>query len=171
MRDTDWQQAVSSHREAVRAFIEAAEHLDPSHWLAPRAQGGWSPAQIAEHLRLSYETLRSELRAEGGFKLRTGWLTRRVIRVAILPRIFRTGRLPGKARAPREIRPASVVGDRGKALNQLAQFASEFEEELAAKREAGACLTHHLFGKMDALKSLRFVTIHVTHHRGQLDRG
>ena len=162
---------LAAHQHAVRAFIDRAQELSPQEWEAPLDAGKWSPAQIAEHLRLAYTVFSSELEGGQGLRIRvTGW-KQVLVRMRYLGKILRSGRLPAGARSPREARPGDGPFDRSLTLAAIASAASRFEEALAERWDnANARLTHHVFGGMSPKKAIRFVTVHTEHHTRQLPR-
>lgn len=170
-RDDRWQEAIQQHLEAVRAFADTASKIKSESWLRPVGEGKWSPAEITEHLKLVYEGFLRELRDGTGIKIQSGWLLQRFLRLAILPRIFKKGQIPNGAKSPREVRPTTFIEDRHQALTEFSLLAGEFQAELVERKELkGTRLTHHIFGHINALEGLRFVTIHIIHHQKQLPR-
>lgn len=168
-KDEQWQEATRQHLDAVRAFVDGVSKLDPDSWLQPVSEGKWSPAEITEHLKLVYEGFLRELRDGRGIQIRSNWLLRRFLRLVILPRIFKTGQLPKGAKSPREVRPTAFVKDQSQALAQFSSFAEEFQTELVKRKGLQTTrLTHHIFGHINALEGLRFVTVHIVHHQKQL---
>ena len=60
---------------------------------------------------------------------------------------------------------------RQEALRALDEGGERFEASLAeAFAAGGGRLTHPYFGQVDAIRSLRFVAVHLEHHRRQIDR-
>ena len=59
--------AAAAHRAALSEFIAAAERVPADAWNASSRSDKWTPAQITEHLRLSYTTVRAELAGSEGF--------------------------------------------------------------------------------------------------------
>jgi hypothetical protein len=45
---------AADHRDAIASAVRAVRSVDARLWQAPSASGKWSPAEIAEHLCLSY---------------------------------------------------------------------------------------------------------------------
>lgn len=166
--DAGWKRAVEEHRDAVRRFVATAEGLGSDAWTRPRAPGQWTPAEIAEHLVLSYETALRELAGGPGIRPRaTGW-RQRLLRWVLLPHILFHRRFPVRAVAPREIRPTGAHGDRGAVLARMRELAARAERELDAARGTGALVTHPYFGGLPAVRTLRFLAIHIEHHLRQL---
>jgi hypothetical protein len=81
--------AEDDHRAAVETFLGQARDVPPDRWDVPRADDKWSPAQIAEHLRLTYATLRRELEGGTGFRQRVSRLRALFYRVGLLRRMLR----------------------------------------------------------------------------------
>jgi hypothetical protein len=139
------------------------------HWKTARAPGKWSPAEIAEHLSLTYAHLLSELRGGAPMRVKGSWLFRLVVRYKFLPGLLREGRIPPGVRSPREVRPETVPATREEALKRFRALAAEFEEEISARRASGGGrLTHPYFGRLDAGRGIRFVEMHIRHHTKQL---
>lgn len=165
----DWSAACAAHRESVERFVSAAGRLAAPRWTAEPAPGKWSPAQIAEHLSLTYERLLAELRGGAPMRRRGRWYTRLLARYWFLPAVLRTGRIPSGVPSPREVRPQPTEATRSDALLRFRSLASEFEREITARRSAGGVtLTHPYFGALTAEQSIRFVEVHIRHHSRQL---
>jgi hypothetical protein len=165
---TRLERELADHREALLAFITAAEHLAAEAWNAARPGDKWSPAQIAEHLRLTYAVARAEIAGQGGMRVRTKWWQRRLFRFLYLPAILSKGRFPKGAPAVRKIRPGDGPFERA-AL--LAALRSEGEAFFAAVRESGAGkakITHPFLGPLGAEDGVRFLTQHIRHHQAQV---
>ena len=153
------------HRRALGDFIASAQELTVEAWASPAAAGKWSPAQVAEHLRLTYATLRAELAGRGGFRVRAKWWQRPLLRLMYFPRSFRTGRFPAGAPATREVRRAT---DRSTAARS--------SKGSSPKRAvpAGGRLDFHrrphpsVFGKIALDESLQLATHHIRHHHRQI---
>jgi len=161
----------ASHQTAIAAFLSKAQSLSVVEWEAPIAPGKWSPAQIAEHLRLTYVTIGSEIEGGQGIRVRTSAWIRPWLKLRYLRQILRSGHLPAGARAPREARPGDGPFDKGATLGALAGAAAAFEDAVARRWDGSkAVLTHHVFGSMSIKTGLHFVTVHTQHHTRQLPR-
>ncbi|HEX7242669.1 MAG TPA: DinB family protein [Longimicrobiaceae bacterium] len=172
MTDTRWDRAAAEHRAALRHFSERAGSLDPALWTEPRAEGKWSPAQIAEHLVLGYEALLRELAGEGAMRMPLPLWRSTLLRWVLLPHILYHRTLPLRARSPREMRPSDSPADRGEALRRLAEVTERFERALeTAYRAGGGGITHPYFGRVRPVRGLRFLAVHVEHHTRQLPGG
>jgi hypothetical protein len=167
-----FEDTVADHREAMASAVGAVRAVDSRLWDAPRAPGKWSPAEIAEHLSLSYAPLLAELDGGAGYALRlTGWKLR-LARWRYLPVILERGVFPPGGRAPREARPAGHSASPEAAAARLAESASHFERRLTEAQASGPVrLTHAYFGKLAAPQILRLLAVHARHHRRQLPGG
>lgn len=170
--EREWAKAIEGHAAAIEDYLGTAARLDEPAWRISVAPGKWTPAEITEHLVRTYQVSLEQLRGGRGLEPRVGAFLRQILRLAILPRIFRTRRLPRGARAPREIRPADRGLPRQAALDEFRGLADEFETEMSARRADGDVrLTHHIFGKFEPVRAVDFVAIHVEHHGRQLRQG
>ena len=160
--------AREQHRRSVDTFISHAESVAPEEWELPLAPGKWSPAQVAEHVRLTYEVVCRELEGGHGIRLRSPWWLRPILRFRFLPMILRGGRLPAGARAPREIRPGAGPFPRTALLQSLRDVAVRAEEAMAVRSPGAPGFTHHVFGRLQAGDALRFAAVHNEHHTRQI---
>lgn len=163
-----FEDAAAEHRAAVDTASGAIETQDPARWKEPVAAGKWTPAEIAQHLSLSYAPAIEELGGGAGFPVRLSWLPRTFARAVVMPRILR-GRFPRRAPAPRETRPRGGAPDPAAGADALRRSAAEFERRLAEAHAAGSArVTHPYFGRLDAVTILRILAVHAAHHRAQL---
>jgi len=160
--------AIEDHRKAIVACMTAIRGVVPADWTEPARPGGWTRAEIAEHLAISYGPPLSELAGGAGFAVRLPWWKRQFLRWKFLPTIRRGG-FPKGAPAPREIRPAAASPDPEHAARRLLEQAETFLERLeSATRKRPARVTHPYFGKLSARDVVQLLTAHVNHHRRQL---
>lgn len=164
-RDT----ARAEHAAAVADFLDAARAIPDDAWERPLSSGRWSPAQVAEHVRLAYVIIQNELAGGTGLRIRTPWWLRTLLRWKLLPQILATGKLPAGAKASSEIRPGDGPFPRAPLLDAL-QVAANVAEESIVRRwdERGAGITHHVFGHVELPRAMRFLTVHTAHHTRQL---
>lgn len=166
-----WGAAQREHQEAVERFIRSCQQVPADRWRHPLAAGKWSPAQVAEHVCLTYEALLHELGGGAGMRPRVGTGMQRLLRWVMLPHILFHRSFPVRARAPRETRPGDAHPDCAVVLARLRDVAERFEHELNRARGNGEVhLTHPYFGCVEPVKTLRFCAVHLEHHRRQLER-
>ncbi len=161
--------ALAAHRGALDAFIDDAARVDPSDWNASSHPEKWTPAQVVEHIRLSYVMVRDELEGHGGFRVRTSWWKQQLMQWTYLRRILRTGRMPAGVPAVREIRPADGPYVKADLLDALRAEGERFLH-LVAALGAGSRVTvsHPFLGKLHLLEGVNLSTHHLRHHHRQL---
>ena len=166
---TDPREASSDHHRAVNEFVTAARAIQPDRWEQPLGEGKWTPAQIAEHVRLSYEVFAAQAAGGQGLRVRTSWWMRQLLRWRFLGGILQQGVLPAGARAPREVRPGDGPFDRDHVLLALQEAAAEAESGLVKRWTDPTCvMTHHVFGDLRPPEGMRLITVHTRHHAAQL---
>jgi hypothetical protein len=167
--DPRWDEAVDEHREALAAFLDAAEGLAEDAWSSPWAPGKWTRAQVAEHLALTYEVALRELATGQGLRVRVTGLRQRLLRWVLMPHILFHRSLPVRVTAPREIRPPDATAPRAVILRRLRELGVRWEAEMErAIGAGGGGLTHPYFGAIPPLKAMRLMAIHLEHHTRQI---
>ncbi len=165
---TEQMDLAADHREALDAFIVAAQGVPSERWNIARAGEKWSPAQVTEHVRLSYDVARAELSGGAGFKVRTSWWQQLFFRWLIVPRILQRGVFPDGVPAVREIRPGEGPFERPGQLAALRETGEAFEQAIVAQFNGGRGIHHPFLGKLEPRIALRFVSQHLRHHEKQL---
>ncbi len=166
----NWTDAIAIHREAAAAFAAAAGRVSADAWRVPRADGKWSPAEIVEHVSLTYDVLLRELAGGGGMQIRTKLWQRLLLRLTVMPKILRGKGFPAGARAPREVRPPVPSSSKDEAIvgfrDRGARFVSAAEE--VHRTRPRARLTHAYFGTSTVANAVLLCARHLDHHRQQL---
>lgn len=166
---TDPNVARRDHQHAVAEFVAAARAIEPTAWEQRPDATNWSPAQIAEHVRLTYEVVSAQFTGGPGLRVRTRWWQRLMLRWKFLGGILERGVFPKGAQAPREIRPGDGPFEREALLQALERAAIDTENKFVAQWTAPArTMTHHVFGALAAPQGARLVTVHTLHHAKQL---
>ena len=166
--DARWHAAVEEHQVAVAAFLDTAGALPDEAWTRPWAPGKWTPAQITEHMVLSYRALVAEVTEGTALRVVTPPVRRTILRLLVLPHILFHRKFPVRAVSPREVRPGEGVA-RDEGTRTLRSLAERFEAAADARRHAdGGRLTHPYFGVVDLTRGMRFCAVHLEHHRRQL---
>lgn len=163
-----FEDAAADHRGAIEDVVRAVEAVDPGAWSAPLQPGKWSPAEIAQHLILSYDPPLSELAGGPGFVVRLPWWKRTFLKWKVLPQIM-AGHFPKGAPAPREARPKGGPPSREDAASRLRESSGRFQSLLSeAQATRRVRLTHSYFGKIEGPQILKLMAVHARHHRDQL---
>jgi hypothetical protein len=162
---------IADNRAAVDEFIAAARAIDPAKWAAPRMEGAWTPAQIAEHLAIVYEYNRTV--ASGTAPSPIPWLVRPIIqrlaRGIVVDSTLKAGRFTRKGRAPGMFQPSSATAPPGEILARLDAAVRGLESDLRSRRfEALHTIAHPIFGTLPTARWMRLQAIHARHHRAQL---
>jgi hypothetical protein len=156
----------------VLRFVQSAEAVPDASWKLPARPDKWSPAQVAEHLVLTYEAALREMDGGAGMRPRLRWWRRLYVRARYLRPLLEHGRFPERSPAVREIRPAGPARDKAELLQTFRERARAFDEGVAAAQQKGGFrLTHPFFGRLGTLDSVRLVAVHMEHHRQQLPEG
>lgn len=168
--DTRWHAAVEEHQVALAAYLDVAGRLSSAAWTSPWAAGKWTPAQITEHLSMTYRVFIGEVQGGPGMKLKLTPFRRRVLRTLMLPHMLFHRTFPRGAPAPRELRPGDAPGPaQTEALAQMRALGEEFEREASRARASGwTHVTHPYFGPIDLRRGMRLCAVHIEHHTRQL---
>ena len=160
---------LALHEKALAEFLASAEALRSDDWSHATHPGKWSPAEIVEHVRLSFVTLRESV--QGGPEMHavlTGWKAA-IARWFVMPKILRTGRFPKGARAPREVRPKNPSASREEGVAGVRAAARELEAALRSDPDLGSHrVVHPYFGSIPLTTSVHLLAQHIRHHRNQL---
>ncbi len=169
--EKEWAAAIEKHRTAITDYVQTASRIDEQIWRLSVEAEKWTPAQITDHLILTYEMLVKQICGGQGLKMQYGFPLRQILRLTILPKIYRTRQLPRGAKAPPEIMPEDSEMPRETALAKLEELSGAFENEILSRRnDKDFRLTHHVFGDIKPLKGIDFIAIHTEHHARQLPR-
>lgn len=164
------QHAAQAHADSIARFLAAARTVSDAAWERPISDGHWSPAQVAEHVRMAYALVQNQLSGGSGMRIRTSWLVRLMLRWRSLPRILASGRLPDGVRAPRELRPGDGPYPREQVLQALQVAAGNVQEILVRHWDDRNCrVTHFILGDLDPPTAMQFATVHTNHHARQLE--
>jgi hypothetical protein len=156
-------------RSAVERFLESAAAVEDARWTLPTQPDKWSPAEIGEHLVLTFDAVLRELGGGVGMRLRLGWWRRLYIRARYLRPLLAEGRFPEPSPAVREVRPTGPARCKAELVQVFRERARAFDEGIAAAHEKGRFrMTHPFFGRLGTLDSVRLVAVHIEHHRKQL---
>jgi hypothetical protein len=160
--------AIAENHQAVDEFTATARGIDATRWTLPRAEGKWSPAQVVEHIALTYEYSRAVLNHAAPGPSAPRFL-RPLVRAFFVKPVLKNGRFKPNGKAPAMFQPSSAPGEAAELLPRLERAVRVFEEELRAADASGrSTLDHPFFGTMPVTDYLRLQAIHARHHRAQL---
>jgi hypothetical protein len=168
-----WARLMTDHETALDTFVDACRRMPADRWTAAGAPGQWSPAEVVEHLRLSYALVPTSPGSSGGMVVErsplVAWITRNVALRALLA----LGVFPTGGRAPREVRPdraQATAPPRDVALTALRREADRAVHVLVAagRSSARSTVSHAYFGPMSPGLTLQVVTAHTRHHARRL---
>ena len=168
---TELETHIADHRKAIDEFIAAARAVEASRWNTPRAEGAWSPGQVAEHLALIYQYNRQV--ATGTAPSPIPWLLRPVVqrlaRGIVVDGTLKAGRFTRKGRAPRVFQPPATAASSADVLARIDAGVRGFEADIRSRHpEARRTVAHPIFGEIATSDWVRLQAIHVRHHLSQL---
>jgi hypothetical protein len=164
---TELETEIADNRAAVEEFVATARGLDAAAWGAPRGEGAWSPAQIAEHLAIVYEYSRKVVRGDAGKGAPR--LLRPLLRWLVVDRTLKAGRFTRKGRAPAIFQPSASAKPAPEVLARLTAAVAGFEADIRSGHPAARhTVAHPFFGTMKTCDCVRLQAIHARHHRSQL---
>ncbi len=168
-RADDLRQARES-MEAVRAGIYAAvAGKSDAELLCPPADGGWSAAEVLDHIRAAEGSLvRALVKHEKGEPTRVprrAWFYRMPMSPIFWRIRFRAPKLV-RPRPRAEVNPVDVLEQLHASRKELLEIADRMGEE----RFARMVFPHFLLGRFDGVDWFRFLTGHEGKHLGQIRR-
>ena len=168
----DFEARRTELRATVERFLLSVDATPDARWKEPARPDKWSPAEIGEHLVLTYEAVLRELGGGVGMRLRLNWWRRLYVRARYLRPLLAEGRFPEPSPAVREVRPTGPVRGKAELVQVFRERARAFDEGIAAAHHKGRFrMTHPFFGRLGTLDSVRLVAVHIEHHRKQLPIG
>lgn len=142
------------HQEIARYQDAALQQQD--HWLHPRAEGAWSPAQITEHVILISRAMS------------------RVLLAFQMPEFPDFPRAKGEMKNGKMQSPPYGLPTEGKSWEDLHEDWTKTHIRLIQAAEGvqnwqdSRTFTHPFFGELTVLEWLQMATYHLIHHRRQL---
>ena len=103
----DLNAAIADNHKAVDEFTATARAIDAAGWSLPRAEGKWSPAQLVEHIALTYEYSRAVLNNNAPGPSAPRFL-RPLVRIFFVNPVLKHGRFKPNAKAPSMFQPSSA---------------------------------------------------------------
>ncbi len=164
------EEAVSDSRAAVADLRDAARALPAEVFASPGREGGWSPAEIVEHVAIAYDVARRVL--EGAERGGVPRLLRPLLRRLVLRPILATGTFRRGAKAPRALRPRSAPGTAEDVVRHLERAAEDLHRALLEAAATGRVAVDDVyFGRVRLPDYGKLQAAHARHHRRQLPSG
>ena len=162
------QTAITGNQQAVSAFLAVARTIPPARWSEQPAPGKWSPAELTEHLALTYEAGRGLL--QGSFpSMGVPQFLRPLVRSLFLRPILQHARFPKRSKAPKFLRPIGAHPAREALTARLQAAADSFESYVAAADRSGkSTVNHPWFGRLPLAELAQLQMIHTQHHHQHL---
>jgi hypothetical protein len=144
---------TSEFLEIVSSFDELEINTKPNH-------GGWTPAQIAEHVTRSNNNITNEMSKEGKTCEREPDLGVERIKSIFL-------NFEKKLNSPEFILPTKETYTRGAVIQNLKTSIDRLMD-VANKEDTFQIIHHEIFGEVTRLETLYFVVYHTQRHIHQL---
>ena len=167
-RRDPWERGSRENRAAVDGFVAAASRIPAGAWHRPLRPGGWTPAQVAEHIVLAYEVFVGQLAGDPPMQRILGPFKQAALRWILLPHVLFHRSFPVTARAPREVRPPGPGIEQADLEPRLRAAAEALDRD--ARVSTLPFIPHPYFGPLRLPVALRFVAVHTEHHTRQLLR-
>jgi hypothetical protein len=161
-----WERSSRENRAAIDDFIAAAARIPAGSWHAPLRPGGWTPAQVAEHIVLAYEVLVGQLAGDPPMRRILGPVKQAALRWILLPHILFHRSFPIRAGAPREVRPAGPGIEQPSLEPRLRAAAERLDRDVRVSTLP--FVRHPYFGPLRLPLAMRLVAVHTEHHTKQL---
>ena len=166
-RRDPWERPSRENRAAVDAFLRAASRIPAAAWHLPLRPGGWTPAQVAEHIVLSYEVCLGQLGGDPPMKRLLGPAKQAALRWVLLPHILFHRSFPVRAGAPREVRPRGPGIEQPALEPRLRAAAERLDRDV--RFSPLPRILHPYFGPLRLPLAMRLVAVHTEHHTRQLE--
>lgn len=159
------------HAEALEGYATEAGRVPASAWSKRRPDGGWSAAEVTEHVALGLDAAAREFAGDAPMQLKFSPVMRFVLRYTVFPRMMRTGVFPQGARSPREMRP-SGLRTRDESIARLREADARLRAALDAALQQGRRphFTHPYFGRLNVAKGVLMSAVHLEHHTKDMVR-
>mgnify|MGYP001482836246 FL=1 len=159
---------ISANRQSTANFAAAARSVAPARWSQPVAPGKWTPAQIVEHVAISYEVAARALAGDSSMGSAPRFL-RPIIRALGFNGVLRKGAFPTKQKGPRVFAPSAAPPVLEGGITRLEQAVATFEAKAREMEHGGTHeFEHTFFGRLAVADYVRFSELHTKHHQQQL---
>lgn len=159
------------HADALERYAAEAGRVPAAAWSHRRPDGGWSAAEVTEHVALGLDAAAREFAGDAPMQLKFSPVMRFVLRYTVFPRMMRTGVFPQGARSPKEMRP-SGMRTREESIQRLREADAHLRASLDAALRQGRRphFTHPYFGRLNVAKGVLMSAVHLEHHTKDMVR-
>ena len=167
---TEIETAIAGNRKEVVELAAAARAIPADRWMKPRAEGAWSPAQIVEHLAITFEFNRKVVAGTArALPALIRPFAQPLLRRMVITKTLEAGRFTRKGRTPSFLKPSDAPPAVDVVLARLQAAVDGLEADLRSRHpEARHTVAHPAFGSIPTHDWMRVQAIHVRHHRLQL---
>src|SRR5436309_12433672 len=162
----DIARALAASKAAVDEMIVVVERTGPS-WAAPRAPGKWSPSQIVEHVARSLEESAHVAAGRPSKFPRLPGVLHPIVRTMLFKRVLKNEKFP-KAKTNKAMDPAAGPATPTEGRARLETAHRQFEDACRQLSARGERMRTTVFGTVDVEDYVRFMEIHIRHHRKQI---
>jgi len=151
---------------AAAEVLEAASRAGDA-WNTPRTPGGWSPAQVVEHVSLTLEQGTAVVSGRQSKFPNFPALLRPLVRGLYYNRVLKQERFP-RSRTTAALEPSQAGAALAEADARLQAAVRNFNQACRDRLANGRPLQHPVFGTVSVESYARFQVLHIRHHRTQL---
>ena len=148
-------------------FLLTAVAIPPDAWYLPLRPGGWTPAQVAEHVVLAYEVFVGPLAGDPPMKRIASPAMQRILRWFLIPHVLFHRSFPVRARAPGEVTPDGPGIPQNSLEPRLRSASDRVDGDIRVSSVRR--IIHPYFGPLPLRRALRFIAVHTEHHQRQLE--
>ena len=160
--------ALIANRQAVVAFLTKACTVPAERWVHPVEPGKWSPAQIADHVSISYEVAVRALKGDAT-NGSAPWFLRPIARAYAFTSVLKNGAFPEVMRGPPSFAPSTSHPTYDASVIRMEAAVADLEAHTREMAGAGAdTFVHPVFGRLIVTDYVRYSELHARHHQAQL---
>lgn len=151
---------------AAAEVLEAASRAGDT-WNTPRTLGGWSPAQVVEHVSLTLEQGAAVVSGRQSKFPNFPAILRPLARGLYYNRVLKEGRFP-RSKTTAALEPSPAGATPAEADTRLQVAVRNFNQACRDRIANGRPLQHPVFGSVSVESYAQFQVLHIRHHRAQL---
>ena len=151
---------------AAAEGLEAASRCG-DRWDTPRTPGGWSPAQVVQHVALTLEQGAAVVSGRKSKFPTFPAILRPLARGLYYSRVLKEQRFP-RSRTTTALEPTAGTATLEEADARLQAAVRNFNQACRDRLANGRPLEHPVFGNVSVESYAQFQVLHIRHHRSQL---